>query len=313
MGAGTKSPTFLIKKLFEEENKKIDIEYLSLENLYSKKENISDIDLNNFIKENEKELKIEYLDFDYAILNPKNLVGLDEFNQAFFDKIDKIEIDISNEIEFKQIVSDLNVNFINVKNFKFSDKKKEIEKKIFELKNNKFDIFELKNNYVLYNINSIEQRSPDIKDNETRDEIVELIYQRNKFEYNSRLLKRINNKEFSDNEFFKLGKNNINLTRLNSIKDNKKFEINAVELLYSLPINSFTLINDEENNIYLAKVKKIEDLSVNLDDKKFKDYINKQNSNEKQNILKSYDLLLSNKYDIILNQKTIERVKNFFK
>ena len=313
MGAGTKSPTFLIKKLFEEENKKIDIEYLSLENLYSKKENISDLDLNNFIKENEKELKIEYLDFDYAVLNPKNLVGLDEFNQAFFDKIDKIEIDISNEIEFKQIVSDLNVNFINVKNFKFSDKKKEIEKKIFELKNNKFDIFELKNNYVLYNINSIEQRSPDIKDNETRDEIVELIYQRNKFEYNSRLLKRINNKEFSDNEFFKLGKNNINLTRLNSIKDNKKFEINAVELLYSLPINSFTLINDEENNIYLAKVKKIEDLSVNLDDKKFKDYINKQNSNEKQNILKSYDLLLSNKYDIILNQKTIERVKNFFK
>ena len=313
MGAGTKSPTFLIKKLFEEENKKIDIEYLSLENLYSKKENISDLDLNNFIKENEKELKIEYLDFDYAVLNPKNLVGLDEFNQAFFDKIDKIEIDISNEIEFKQIVSDLNVNFINVKNFKFSDKKKEIEKKIFELKNNKFDIFELKNNYVLYNINSIEQRSPDIKDNETRDEIVELIYQRNKFEYNSRLLKRINNKEFSDDEFFELGKNNINSTRLNSIKDNKKFEINAVELLYSLPINSFTLINDEKNNIYLAKVKKIENLSVNLDDKKFKDYIDKQNSNEKQNILKSYDLLLSNKYDIILNQKTIERVKNFFK
>ena len=40
MGAGTKSPTFLIKKLFEEENKKIDIEYLSLENLYSKKKTL---------------------------------------------------------------------------------------------------------------------------------------------------------------------------------------------------------------------------------------------------------------------------------
>ena len=124
MGAGTKSPTFLIKKLFEEENKKIEIEYINLEGLYNKKENISDNDLNNFIKENEKELKIEYLDFDYAVLNPKNLVGLDEFNQAFFDKIDQIEIDISNEIEFKQIVSDLNVNFINVKNFKFSNKKR---------------------------------------------------------------------------------------------------------------------------------------------------------------------------------------------
>ena len=125
-------------------------------------------------------------------------------------------------------------------------------------------------------------------------------------------LKKINNKEFSDNEFFKLGKNNINSTRLNSIKDNKKFEINAVELLYSLPINSFTLINDEKNNIYLAKLKKIEELSVNLDDKKFKEYINKQNSNEKKIFLNLMIYYLNNKYDIILNQKTIERVKNFF-
>ena len=29
-------------------------------------------------------------------------------------------------------------------------------------------------------------------------------------------------------------------------------------------------------------------------------------------MLKSYDLFLSNKYNIELNQKTIERVKNFF-
>ena len=29
-------------------------------------------------------------------------------------------------------------------------------------------------------------------------------------------------------------------------------------MLYSLPINSFTLINDEDNKIYLAKVKNYE-------------------------------------------------------
>ena len=34
----------------------------------------------------------------------KNLIGIDEFNQSFFDKIDQIEIDISNEIDFKNIV-----------------------------------------------------------------------------------------------------------------------------------------------------------------------------------------------------------------
>ena len=109
-----------------------------------------------------------------------------------------------------------------------------------------------------------------------------------------------------------MGENLINKITINSIKDNKKFEINAIELLYSLPVNSFTLINDEKNNIYLAKIINYQDKNINFDNKEIKEYINKQNSKNKQSILKSYDLLLNTKYDIVLNQKTIERVKNFF-
>ena len=45
---------------------------------------------------------------------------------------------------------------------------------------------------------------------------------------------------------------------------------------------------------------------------KFKEYIKKQNTNTKNNILKSYDFFLNEKYNVVLNQKTIERVKNFF-
>ena len=35
-------------------------------------------------------------DFDYIIINPTNLIGVDEFNQSFFDKIDQIEIELVN-------------------------------------------------------------------------------------------------------------------------------------------------------------------------------------------------------------------------
>ena len=35
-------------------------------------------------------------------------------------------------------------------------------------------------------------------------------------------------------------------------------------------------------------------------------------SENKNTLLKTYDLFLNNKYDVVLNQKTIERVKNFF-
>ena len=312
IGAGTTSPNFLVTKLFNDENRKLNLEFFNLENFYKKKNEFSEKDLNEFLFENKDNLKIEYIDFKYTILNPTNLVGVDEFNQAFFDKIDQIEIDISNDINFDDIVSNLNLSSTNVKNFKFSDDKKEIEKKIYQLRDNKFDIIEDENDYVLYQIQNIENRDPELKDKQTREEIIELISQKNKFEYNSDLLKRIKNNDFNKNDFLNMGKDKIEKIELNSVKDNKKFDINAIELLYSMPVNTITLINDEKNNIYLARINSFKDMEIRNDEDNFKNYIIKQKTNNKNSILKSYDLFLNNKYKVNLNQKTIERIKNNF-
>ena len=310
IGAGTATPNFLIKKLYEEENKKLEIEFINLKNFYKKKESITKDDLESFLEENKDQLKMEYIDFSYSIINPMNLIGIDEFNQSFFDKIDQIEIDISNDIKFETIIANLNIKSNSVNNFKISSDSNEIEKKIFELRNNEFDLFEIDNNYILYNIRNIQERKPDLNDIQTKQEVSELVNQKNKFDYNKMLLDKIRNKEFNNSDFLKMGNNRIQNIELNSIKDNKKFEINAVEVLYSLPLNSFTLINDDENNIYLAKVKNFKKGVLNKE--KLDEYKRKQNSNIKNNMLKSYDLFLNNKYNVILNQKTIERVKNFF-
>ena len=311
VGAGTISPKFLVKKLYEEENKKLEIDFINLDKFYKKKGDFTDNDLEKFLEENKENLKVDYLDFEYSIINPKNLIGIDEFNQSFFDKIDQIEIDISNEVPFNSIVSNLNLKSTKVKDFLFSSDKNEVEKKIFELKGTNFDIFELGDDYVLYKIQKKESREPDITNSQTKEEILDLIFQKNKFDYNTNLIEKIKNNGFNDNEFIQMGQQNIKTAQLNSIRDNKKFDINAVKILYSLPINSFTLINDEKENIYLAKVK---DYQVELIDNNNEiiDYTNKQNSNLKNNMLKSYDLYLNSRYNVTLNQKTIERVKNFF-
>ena len=311
IGAGTVSPKFLVKRLYEEENKKLEIDFINLDKFYKKKNDFTDKDIKKFLEENKENLKVDYLDFEYSILNPKNLVGVDEFNQSFFDKIDQIEIDISNEVPFNSIVSNLNLQSIQVKDFLFSPDKNEIEKKIFELKGIDFDIFELGDDYILYKIQKNEKREPDIAKSKIKEEILDLISQKNKFDYNAKLLEKIRNNEFDNNEFIKMGLQNIKTTKLNSIRDNKKFDINAVKVLYSLPINSFTLINDEKENIYLAKIKNYQ-LELIDNNNEMKDYTNKQNSNLKNNMLRSYDLYLSSRYDVTLNQKTIERVKNFF-
>ena len=58
--------------------------------------------------------------------------------------------------------------------------------------------------------------------------------------------------------------------------------------------------------------KNITNESIDLNNDMFKEYAEKQNTNTRNNILKSYDLLLNDKYNVVLNQNTIERVKNFF-
>ena len=313
VGAGTVSPNFLVKKLYNDENRNLEIEFIDLSVFYKKKSAITDQELENFVSENKDNLKVEYLDFDYLIINPSNLIGSKEFDQAFFDKIDQIEIDISNDVSFNNIVSKLDIKPIKIKNFKFSSEKNNIEKRIFDLRTNEYDIFENDNDFILYKIRKIEERGPDLNDTQTRNEVIELVSQKNKFDYNRNLLEKVTNKNFNNNNFKKLGQNNIQTLKLNSIKDNKKFDINSVEVLYSLQENSYTLINDEQNNVYLAKIKKFNNKIINENDDKFNEYANKLNSNTKNSILKSYDLFLNNKYDVTLNKKTLERVKNYFK
>ncbi len=311
IGAGTTSPKFMTKKLFEEENTKLNIEFIELEQFYKKKDQIDNLEIEKFLNENKERLKIEYIDFNYAIINPKNLIGVDEFNQTFFDEIDNIEVDISNNLDLDLILADRDINQIKVKDFRFTYDKSDIEKKIFEARKNEFDIIELKDDYILYQIIKSEQRPPNLDDLVLKEEILGLIYEKNKYEYNKDLIDKIDEKNFNNDDFVEMGKDKIKNLLLNSIKDNNKFDIKAVELLYSLPVNSFTLINDEESNIYLAKVKERQN-QIDFTESKFNEYNIKQGSKNKNSILKSYDFLVNSKYDVIINETAINNVKNMF-
>ena len=283
-----------------------------MENFYKKKEDITNEDLINFIDENNDQLKVEYIDFKYALINPQTLIGIKEFNQDFFDKIDQIENNIINGLEFDAIISEYNLNSKKINDYKFSEKSDEIQKKIYELRNNNFDIFENNDDYVIYKIENTVQRKPDLNDDQIKNEIKELVYQKNKFEFNRNLLEKIKDKKFTDDDFLNLGKNQIQTLKLNSIKDNKTFEINSVRMLYSLPSNSFTLINDENNNIYLAKIKNYDDMTKQISSEDFEKFLNKENTKIRNDILKSYDLFLNKKYNVDINQIAINNVKNLF-
>ena len=74
-----------------------------------------------------------------------------------------------------------------------------------------------------------------------------------------------------------------------------------------LPVNSFTLINDEKNNIYLAKVKKFEEETVVLMMKNFKNILVNKKQIAKITYLKSYDLLLNDKYNVVFKSENYSK------
>ncbi len=312
IGAGTITPNFLIEKKFEENNKSLDIEYFDMENLYKTKNDYTANEIEVFIDENKDQLKREYIDFKYVILNPKNLIGIEEFNQEFFDEIDSIENKISQGSTFDTILEDINVEIIEVNKFAPSSSKQINEDLIYSKKASKIDLIESGDNFLLYNIDNQYDRAPDLNDEIIKGEIVELIYQKGKFDYNREIIEEIQKKEFDNSKFEELAGSNKEYSSINSIEDDKLIDINSVKMLYALPVNSFALVN-KEDKIYLVKITGTNKNSFNKTDEKYLIFVNSQNTNNRKSILQSYDQLLNDKYQVQLNQKTIDRVKNYFK
>ena len=313
IGAGTITPDFLTKKKFEEENKSLDLEYIAMENFYKEKESYNEIEINKFLDENKDQLKREYIDFKYVILNPKILIGIEEFNQDFFDEIDRIENKISNGDDFQSIVQNIKASITEVKEFTPSSTKKINEDLIYSKRSSSIDLIENGDNFLFYSITNKYDRGPDLNDQSAKEEIQELVYQKGKFDLNRSVLEEIQNKKFDDNKFKEMAGSNKKYLTINSIKDETTFEANSVKMLYSLPNNSFTLVNDKENKIYLVKLVSSKKNTFSEKDENYLNFVNNQNTNTRKTILQSYDQLLKTKYQVQLNQKTIDRVKNYFK
>ena len=313
IGAGTVTPEFLIESKFEENNKSLSIEYFEMENLYKIKDDYTSDEINTFIEENKDQLKREYIDFKYVILNPKNLIGIDEFNQDFFNEIDAIENKISQNESFSSIIENINVDVNNINEFAPDENTGANEKLIYSKKSSKLDIFESGDNYILYNIENEYDRSPDLNDEMVKSEIVELLYQKGKFDYNRKIIEEIQNDGFNESKFIELSSGKIQTGSINSISDDGLFEVNSIKMLYSLPQNSFALVNNTNDQIFLVKIKDVNKNTIDKQGEEYKGFVNSQNTNNRKSILQSYDTLLNNKYQVQLNQKTIDRIKNYFK
>ena len=296
ISGGAVFPEFLINKHFIENNKKLDIDFINLGKFYKKNDEFTNQEIKEFINENSEKLKQDFIDFSYIVITPKNLIGLDEFNQAFFDAIDEIDNKISKNIDFNTIVNELNIKPIIKKDYINLENKETIENKIYNSRKDKIEILEDDGTFVFYQIDNSNSKLPNLDDDKFIKQMKNLLFQKEKFEFNKDILNQLDNKEFNEASFNKLGNGQIEKIKLNSIKDINKFEINSVKILYSLPINTFTLIADNKDDIFIAKVTGYEDKNISKNSNGFKAISNEASAENRNGILKSYDYVLNNKY-----------------
>ena len=313
ISGGIISPNFLVKNLFLENTRQINIEFINLEENYKKE--FSDRSISEYINNNKDELKKDFIDINYVKFTPKDITNKNEFDKNFFEELDKIENELTNGTSTIEIAQKFDLEVKTKKNYFYIDKDELFLKEIYnERKNFKSNILDKEDYYIIYEITNLSNKIPEITNEDFFNEVVNKLRNKNKFEYNKNILKKIENNKFNNEDFNNIAKkpDAIKKMVINSINDNSFFDIDSLKLLYSVPQNDFLLIVDNKKNVYLTKVKSFNFKDFLEKNENYNKFFLQSNYDIKNNISSTYDSLLNNKYEITVNQNTLDRLKNFF-
>ncbi len=314
VGGGIRPPHFLNNKMYINQTKDINIDYINLDNVYNTE--TTQLEIDNFIKDNEENLKEEFIDISYAKITPSNLIEIDEFNDEFFKKIDEIENSILNGSSIENIKKKYNLNFKNINSYNGDQDENKILKEIYQKRNeDKIQLLDKNDYFLIFEISKINKILPSKSNLNFISRVKENLVLKKKYEFNKELFEKIQDKKLDNDEFLKLSNGNQNLKNItiNSLVDDEVFDKESLKLIYSLPEKSFVLITNTKNSIFVARINNIYNKNLLNDDEKYAEYTTKSRNKIVDEIYSSYDLALNNKYKVKVFQNTLERIKNNFK
>ena len=318
LSGGIKIPNFLIQHEFNKENQTKKIEFINLENFYNKK--ISEEKIENIYNINKSFYTETIKNFRYVELTPSNIVGENEYSKNFFNKINQIENKTLDGIGLNEIAADYNLiisttGLINKQNN--SKISKNLIQSFFKLKEEKIvEFISLDKKYYLAELIEVSQIQKNIKNKEVRDSIKAQINIENKINENSKLAKEITNNKFTRSQMDIFAKKNdlkIESTTLTKLEGNTIFSSGVIKRIFETNDKSINLITDnmlKDNFIIYSKETKLPKIK-----KQNKDYDNfklKAKLRLANDIYNIYDLSLNKKYNVEINSKTLNRIKNSF-
>ena len=324
MSEGVLLPEILIRKEFKSENQIKTIQYLQLDELYQKTE-INDEEIKKTYESNKKIFSQEFKKINYTELLPNSLTGQKEYNEAYFKKIDEIEnaiLDGGKMADFIKKFS-LSIITINETNQLKKDKTgKEIIKiddslfaKIFSFSNiNKPELININNKYYLGEVSKIEMTNKTLKNKQVKEAITSQLKIKYIIENNSNIAKEISEGKFKKEQFNEFSKkNNIEIKeiKLKNIKDESVFNSAIIKEIFKVKDDELQMItNSMLTKNYIIFSKKTEEVSFNKKIKDYERYKSKAKLSLANQIYSNFDKAINNKYNVVVNQKVLKRIKN---
>ena len=325
VSGGIIPPNFIVNINFDKVNQKRNVEIIKLNPIIKKNINFSEDEVLSYFKNNKSNYNYIYKTINFLEVNPKNLTGTDDFSNLFFEKIDRIDDLI---VEGKKLDFILkNFDLTSVKTFtfdKFGINKngsliKEIPKKmlqnLFSIENNETSLAVFENKYYIYEIVKTENLQKNINDQSVRDDIEKRLKLNQARKFISELASKANNDSFKKVDFYEFSKKNkvdIEKITLESKSDNKILKKELVDQIYTFAKNKVVLIADIHlNESYLVYIDNISHVTTNNDSEEHKKYYNLSKLRMTSNLFNTYDSFLKEKYEIKINYKALDKVKNY--
>ena len=325
LSGGLSIPQSLVKNAYDKENQIKSIKYIDLDKFYTNKK-ISNKKMREVYEKNKNIFVKELKTFKVAKITPQ-IIGENEFNEAFFKKLDEIENNILDGQSFKDAVQENNLEVkrveqvnqkkVNSNGQKIDDISDNIFNKIFKIKNiNEAQILVEKNNYYLTEIEIIKKENKVFDNPDVQKTLKARIQFENKIEANSQIIKDISLGKFNKNkmeDFSNKNKLEIKNYKILNLKQNEIFSENLIKKIFLLNDGDINLItNNNFTKNYLILVEKTSFNKIDKDSNIYEKYEAKARLNLMNKIFSTFDNDLNINYKVKLNQKTINRVKNSF-
>ena len=326
LSGGIVIPEVLINQEFRKENQIKSIKYIDL-NVYHSKNKPSETDKKELYEKNKNIFVTKFKNLRFAEITPQKISGNKEYDERFFKQLDIIENNVLDGQSFDETALGDNLEIINIKKInankedenknKITNLSNDLFKKIYNLNSvNKPEVININNKYYIAEISKIEDEARTFDDPDVQKALNAQLNFKNKIESNTSILKDISMGALDKTKFDEFAsKNKLDIKNytLKSLKQNEIFSESIIRRIFLTKDGEIDLItNNTLTKSFLIYVINTKHKDLKKGSNEYEQYEAKARLNLINRIYQSHDNNLNEKYEVELNQRTIERIKNSF-